>query len=271
MAQQQEPAFFTDGIWIMRPSAVAAESEPETRTAHVNEFLFTQEFTAAAEAVLDTHVELPVPPQNIWSHSPANITFEAGDGLVLIGGVGGRAIFCDRRISWESSNWLDGRKLRACLVDADRNGRFDQVMWAGALEDTYTPMFIMRFRQQALDIPYTRRTEANPRLLSGGAVVTRSPLGAYRVAFALSVHGAPVVLSDLDHTGGTTRPRPDEESEASALHFRSSDAPVSVDVFGAHVEIVSVDGSTVTYRVHSTFGPTQAMLIGYSGSMPASP
>jgi hypothetical protein len=273
---QEPPGFFSQGIWIMKPSAAAPvdpEQEPETRTAHVNEFLFVQEFTAAAEAVVETRVDLPVPAPTRWNSSPATVTLEPGAGLVLIGGVGRRAVFCDRRISFESRNWLDGRKLRACLVDEDRDGRFDRGMWAGAGEDLYAPMFIFGWVPQPLDVAYSLRTEGNARLISAGPVVTRSAFGAYRVAFAVSAHGAPVVLQDLHHTGGENRPDPaaadtDVDIRASDLYFRDHDPPISVDVFGARVEIVSVQGATVTYRVHSMFDATRPMRIGYSGSMP---
>jgi hypothetical protein len=214
-----------------------------------------------------------VPPPTRWNSSPATVTFEPGDALVLIGGVGRRAVFCDRRISFESRNWLDGRKVRACLVDEDRDGRFDRMMWAGAGEDLYTPMFLFGGVEQPLDIAYTLRTEGNPRLISAGPVVTRSAFGAYRVAFAVMAHGAPVVLQDLHHTGGENRPDPtasdaDVDIRASDLYFRASDPPISVDVFGARVEIVSVDGATVTYRVRSMFDTARPMRIGYAGSMP---
>lgn len=279
-AAQQPPGFFSQGLWIMKASPGAAtvsadpEEEPEIRTAHINEFLFVQEFSAAAEAVVEARVELAVPAPTRWNSSPATITFQPGDALVLIGGVGRRAVFCDRRISFESRNWLDGRKLRACLVDEDRDGRFDRMMWAGAGEDLYTPMFIFGGggQQSVVDVAYTLRTQGNPRLISAGPVVTRF-LGTYRIAFAVSAHGAPVVLDDLRHTGGSRRPDPtaadaDVDIAASDLHFSESDPPIPVDVFGARLEIVSVHGADVTYRVRSTFDPARPMHIGFSGNMP---
>lgn len=255
----------------MKPVAAAVEGEPEVRTARPGDFLFVQDFTAGAEAVVNQHIELAVPPATRWNSSPANVTFEAGDALVMIAGVGRRSIFCDRRISWHSTNWLDGRSLRACLVDEDRNGVFDRVMWAGAAEGQYTPMFIMGYRAQNVEIPFTVRTDANPRLMTAGPVITRSALGAYRVAFAIDDRHGPVVLGDLTRTGEENRPSASgDDVAASATYFYGGDLPITVAAFGARVEIVSIDDGAVSYRILSQFPETLAE-IGYSGSMPSEP
>jgi hypothetical protein len=266
---QQQPSFFTNALWVMRPAAApAVEGEPETRTAQVNTFLFEQTMTAALEAVVQSRAELAVPGATRWNRSPATIVFEPGDALVLVGGVRGRALFCDRRISWESQNVLDGRKLRACLIDDNRDGVMDRVMWAGSGEGLFTPMFIQGWLNATSNVAYTARATDNPGLIVAGPVVTRSALGAYRVTFAVRSGGEPHALADLNHRGGEDRPDASGGSfDASGLYFRSGDTPVRVDVMGARIEVVSVERDTVTYRIHSQFDSATPMQIGYGGSM----
>lgn len=267
---QQQPAYFTSVLWVLKPAAMAPiEGEPETRTAQVDAFLFEQDMAGAAEGVLQSRVEIAIPGATRWNRSPGNVVFEAGDALVLVGGVGGRAAFCDRRISFQAQNVLDGRKIRACLVDDNRDGVFDRVMWGGAMENTFAPMMLTGWgTAPPVNVAYTPRLEGNPPLIRTGPVVTRSPLGAYRVTFAVESRGTPYPLADLSHTGGEMRPDASGNSfDASGLYFRSGDAPVRVDVMGARIEIVSDDGATVTYRVFSHFDAATPTQIGYGGTM----
>lgn len=172
---------------------------------------------------------------------------------------------------------MDGRIVRLCLVDRDRNGTFDTFYWGGVIgywggaigTDIFAPSTLEGNPDQGVAIPYELQKEQTGRLLSAGAVVTESILGAYRLEFAVSDAKRPQTLHEANgDRGASTRPMGGGVLDAQIIHFRDTDIPLTLNLLGAQVEISAITDGVVSYRVKSGFDSTRPMLIGYSGELP---
>jgi hypothetical protein len=232
----------------------------------VGELLFVQDFRSPREAVLTNGAAIPIP-----ARPPRNAAYDPGVTLGEIAGVMPTQLaFCDRRLTFESKHILDGRKLRACLVDRQRDGVFDTVYWAGASRaELFYAMFLMGDPDVPISVPYTLQEEETEPMLSAGAVVTKSMVGAYRLEFAVSGDGEPSVLPNLAFDKwSSSRAAGDAVLNAYAVHFRSEDVPLTLTLGGARVEITAVADDVVTYRIISGFDPGRSIRIGYTGALP---
>jgi len=268
VASNGDPYFYTATAWRMRPGNVDI---PQTQQVRVGELLFRQDFVSASDAAFINPFSMPVPGATRWNSSPANAEYAAGATLSQITGVmPNQLAFCDRLVTFRSTEVLDGRRLRLCLVDRERDGVFDTFYWGGAVaNDTFVASMIMGNPDSPISVPYRLQEADTPRLLSAGLIVTQSMLGAYRLEFAVTDGDGPITLSDASQPpSASTRVDPAKILDARAIHFRDTDIPLTLDFGGARVEISAIAGDVVTYRVLSGFDPSRDMSIAYAWHLP---
>jgi hypothetical protein len=242
--------------WLLRPLPVEVTQEVQQKP--VGQLLFVQRFAAATEAI--SSQEFVSPLQNGQAVFPAGSVFrEVSSPYLRV-----RAFCAPRVVAGPEDLFFAGRNRRVCIVDQENDGVFDWLYWnASAASDGFRPMIIFFNRAASrIAIPYTTR-EGNEPLLSAGLVLTRG-FGSDRVGFALSDATHPVVLEQLvrDDTGLGLRPVPGPPA------FRDGDLPQSRSLYGAEVEIQSISGNVVNFRLISPFATDATVTVSYGGPLP---
>ena len=249
----------------MRP----IQTEPDTseQTAEFGDLLFVQDFAAARTAVLPQGLQADIP--GLFGRRPGIATFAADATLLEVSQPGAPIVFCDPAVTYHPTSGSDRRRLRFCAVDRDGDQAFEMAYWCITNGQPFTPMMSPLWRDLASPIPY-EAAPATARLLSAGLVVSRSPLGAYRLRFAVSEDGPPTVLtiSSDGAMNAETRASGGESVDARTAYFRASDTPLTVTSMGAAIEILSVGEGAVRYRVISTFDPETTVRIAVDGDLP---
>lgn len=255
---------YEDIFWAMQ--AAPAPFDPSPQSRGIGELLFTQPFLSASEAVLTDGMSMPIPAASIFSRAPGNAVFEPGATLSQVRTPDETInMYCDRPVTLRERG---SRKMRLCLSDHNRDGRFESVYWGvvSPPADPFVAMTLFLSDRSSASENYGAQ-EGTERLLSAGVVVTRSALNAYRLQFAVDDPAAPVVLRDQFIRSWDRRVE-GEGPFSGAVYFRSSDIPLTLRIAGAEVEIFSIVGDVVTYRVVSNFSSDTDVGIGYNDSLP---
>lgn len=251
--------------WNLR--ALPLETSGEIQTARIGQFLFRQEFVSVREAVL-----LETAVAHRPAIRPAPVTLPAG--MVFVEANLGNDLrgFCSPDAAWKSGMVLLGQTFRVCLLDADADDVFDYPYWSlmnmGEGSEFTAPLLLVRtYAPNLVHVRYQIQA-GGTRQLTAGVVITRSPLGAYRLNFAVADERDPVVL----HTGGgraERRARGSETQDGDEIYFRSVDLPIRLTLAGSEVEISSIDSDVVSYRVVKGFAPSEAMGIAHMRALPS--
>lgn len=260
------PINYNDVSWVVKPVEISfAEQE---RSVDVNELLFEQPLVSAKIAILSKHSEIPVIAATVFSGSPGSIAYAAGSRLYQLEGVmPEHAAYCDFN-SWKSQNIRDGRHLRPCLVDIDRDQQFDYSMWI-PVSDNFSMPLTLSIPDNTINVPYTVQADSTLSLMSLGIVVTKGILGAYRAEYAVPAESSPIILRNEKGLRATrTRATKESETDAEAVFFRSEDLPLTLNIRGAKIRVESVVDDIVTYRLLSGFDVEQDLSIAYSGVLP---
>lgn len=257
-----QATFYEAVFWEMQ--AVPTTAEQGAQTGAIGQLLFTQNFASSGEAVLPSGASIPIPAPSIFSRSPGNADFEPGATLSRVT-AGGVTLYCDRRVTFRAR---DGRRQRLCLLDSNQDSVFDVVYWGAAPSNAEMFNTFTAFRpdRSEASVRYAMTEQTTP-LLSGGVAVTRSALNAYRLEFGVATAGNPIILQNAADRDGDRRVE-GQGPFSGAVYFRGSDIPLTLRVAGAEVEITSIVGDTVTYRINSTFDSTRPVAFAFAYDFP---
>ncbi len=264
-APDDPPRMPPEGVhWIVRPLPIATTDE--VRTAGLYDLLFRQTFVPASAVVLDKAIEVPAVVGTPTVVLPKGYTlFEVG---FTWPGYGRLSAFCGPEITQKQSSFLGLKDGRTCLGDADSDGVFDTSLYNGVEDDSLVfGEMAMRTGKPRITVPYVRtRTDQTP-LFTLGPVVIRYGLTDFQLAFAAPNRGTGYVLNGRG-LRVTHRVQPGDTQDAEFIHFTRADLPVKLHFMGAQIEILSIEGSTVTYRVASGFSGNEPMGIAWGGILP---
>lgn len=263
-----DPDFFASSYWTITAVETTAV-EPISHT--VGELLFHQNFTSPIVARVTSDASVSVPGVTRWNRSPAQVMLNSGMPLFKLVNVGGSTIFCSGQSSYRASNVWDNRNWRLCLYDREADGVFDRVMWMPITDtNNFGGMFLLRDgrAEGVVSIPYAVETNSNLTVLVGGPVITRSPLGAYRVTLGLCHEGEPVVFHvSAPHESRATNQA--EPIDAGSAWFFQQDLPITVDLDGARITITAIREDQATYEILSPFDSSATLALWYNHQIPA--
>ena len=262
------PQNYLKTAWALRPLPTGPASA--SRPVKDGALLFEQPLSAASVAVLERGVEIPVPPATTFSRSPGTVAFPAGERLIEIAGlVDGHRGYCDAGESWRAGAGLDGRRLRFCLVDTDRDEIFDFFMWTGLVAPgEFRNGVTLSLADGFVSAPFRIEAGARP-LMRAGLRIASGSAGSYRVEF--SVVG-PRGVEPLRTDGALRRIRlrtaTGLETKSDVAIFSVDDLPATVEAEGATLIFEAAENGRAVYTIASEFDEDRRLLIGYSDILP---
>lgn len=267
-AQSHDPDFFSSVYW----SIDAKEAPPPTGTASaaVGSLLFRQSFRSSQIARLTRDASISVPGVTRWTQSPGEVALSHGTALFSVTGVGANTVFCSGQSAYRGTTIWDNRNWRFCLLDRDRNGVFDHILWMPITDvNNFGGMFVLRDgrAEGEVAVPYSLENDPDDVVFSGGPVITRSSLGAYRVTLGLCA-GEGVRDTRASSLTEARARHQSEPVDASTVWFFAQDLPITVDLDGALIEITAIEGDQVTYHALTSFDPSRTIALWYNRTLP---
>lgn len=247
---QERPAISGGINWLFLAKPMAME--PVTSRAVVGDLMFVQPLVAAEQVMLKSGYT------GILSLmlDKSAIPLDGRRFARTSGGVSGTT-FCD----------IDGTKgpsQRLCLIDLNDDGRFDWQGRAFALGNgkPYAQMLLAANVQPA-EFDYKAAPGADVLVHAGLVLQKRG--SKYSIRFAVQDKGNTKVLDMVEPNQNILARR---RADTSHLTVDPQLLPVTIELYGARVEILSIVGAAATYRVLAPFDPTAPILLARAGSLP---
>ncbi|GGY44880.1 hypothetical protein [Parvularcula lutaonensis] len=256
--------------WPVKP-VEASDMKGQEGTANVGDFLFTQPTRLAMQAKIE------------GDHEVFQVNRDGTRGQMIpvlednpLGAVTGfpRGVlpFCAYRPTLDKrSNVLDQRVLRVCLLDTDADMVFDRPLFAavagqgtGGALSIGQQLPIMLNGHPEIAISYTVEAADTAEFVNIGPMIEKGPLGNYFLSFAIEFDGRPVSLDESGNYSGRKLASTTDVNNAYNVKFGPADLPVTLDVAGATVTVLSIDEREVRYRIEEPYKPNEPFLLGYA-------
>jgi len=240
-------------VWAAHADVVAFERD--LQQAKVGEILFLQDFVSTTEARLTDQISLK-PIKGMFGPEPPTYTFNKGALFAeVLGKTRGAKVFCALAVTTPSS--------RACLIDRNDDGQFDYANWGFPSNANLFGVFGLTFPDTAISTSYELVNGETSRLMSIGIVFSGSAIKGYRLSLSSDNERQRSLEGALYHPDGL------KPLEAPPLTIQTNGLPKTFEIGGAKIEISSIAGDVVTYRVISGFDPNTVMPIAYQGPLPS--
>ena len=238
----------SDLAWALSPKPYVASGERSS--AGLGEFLFEQDLSPLSEAIPDPDHQVTL-SNRLGDNRPRSLRL-LRFGLTK-GSVNGTT-YCSV-VGPKSST------QRLCLLDPDDNGIFDYYGRAFSAEGQFTKIQLLA-KFEPIALPYTTKAGSGPGLVRAGIIVHKKG-ESYVARFAVDNGKRAQLLRTFEDVGGVWKARKGDDPGVS---FDAATLPTTIRLHGAEIEILAVDGNSLSYRVIKPFAQDELFAIAHGGS-----